>query len=67
MKEIESSVYTAKEVAQMLKRCTSYAYSTIGKMNREYAKKRKIPVGTLSNGRISKELFHEYYPEIKNS
>lgn len=55
-------VYTAKEVAEMIGCSISTAYEKIRKWNKEYASKNKILAKNLTAGRVSKEIFHKYYP-----
>ena len=62
---MENLTYNAEDVARMLNRSKSTAYRRIYKINLEYCKKNKLNMDTMGSGRVSKELFHKYYPEIK--
>lgn len=61
----ECLVYNAKEVATMLGCSLTSAYNRIKGMNLDYAQKNKMSVKNFLSGKISKEVFHEYYPNIK--
>ena len=59
---MEVLTYSAKEVIDLLKCSRATAYRTIDKINQIHCKKNKLDVKVLSSGKISKKLFHEYYP-----
>ena len=59
---MEELTYNAKEVMKMLKCSQATAYRTINEINKRYCKKNKLDEKTLVSGKISKKLFHEYYP-----
>ena len=62
---MDNLTYNAADVARMLNRSPSTAYRRIREMNLEYCKKNKLNIDTMGSGRVSKELFHKYYPELK--
>lgn len=62
---MENLTYDVNDVAKMLNRAKSTAYRRIREMNLEYCKKNKLNIDAMGSGRVSKELFHKYYPEIK--
>lgn len=59
---METLTYNAKEVMELLKCSRATAYRVIDKMNKIHCKKNKLDIKALSSGKISKKLFHEYYP-----
>ena len=59
---MEELTYNAKEVMAMLKCSQATAYRTINEINKRYCKKNKLDKKALVSGKISKKLFHEYYP-----
>lgn len=58
--------YNAADVARMLNRSPATAYRLIKKINMDYCKEKKLNIKAMGSGRISKELFHKYYPDAKN-
>ncbi|ALF17434.1 hypothetical protein [Fusobacterium animalis] len=62
---MDNLTYNAADVAKMLNRSKSTAYRRIYEMNLEHCKKNKLNIDTMGSGRVSKELFHKYYPGIK--
>ena len=56
---MDNLTYNAKEVMKMLNCSQATAYRTI---NERYCKKNKLDEKALVSGKISKKLFHEYYP-----
>ncbi|ATV67011.1 hypothetical protein CTM86_10790 [Fusobacterium pseudoperiodonticum] len=59
---MDTLIYSAKEVMELLKCSRATAYRTIDKINKIHCKKNKLDIKALSSGKISKKLFHEYYP-----
>ena len=59
---MEELTYNAKEVMKMLNCSQATAYRTINEINKRYCKKNKLDEKALVSGKISKKLFHEYYP-----
>ena len=59
---MEALTYNAKEVMEMLNCSQSTAYKTINEINKSYCKKNKLDEKAFVSGKISKKLFHEYYP-----
>ena len=59
---MEALTYNAKEVMKMLNCSQSTAYKTINEINKRYCKQNKLDEKALVRGKISKKLFHEYYP-----
>ena len=59
---MEALTYNAKEVMELLKCSRSTAYRTIAEINEIYCKKNKLNEKAMLKGKISKKLFHEYYP-----
>ena len=54
--------YTIEDVAKIINRSYSTASRIILNIKKEYCKKNKIDVKSMGSGRISKVLFHKYYP-----
>jgi len=61
-KKMDNLTYNAKEVMKMLNCSQATAYRTINEINKRYCKKNKLDEKALVSGKISKKLFHEYYP-----
>lgn len=59
---MDNLTYNAKEVMELLKCSQATAYRTIDKINKIHCKKNKLDIKALVSGKISKKLFHEYYP-----
>lgn len=59
---MEELTYNAKEVMTMLKCSRATAYRTIDKINGIHCKKNKLNEKAMIRGKISKKVFHEYYP-----
>ena len=53
------------DVARMLNRSPATAYRIIKQINIEHCKENKLKIKSMGSGRVSKELFHKYYPGIK--
>ena len=62
---MDTLTYNAEDVARMLNRSSSTAYRIIAKINFEHCKKNKVDRKSMGSGRVSKELFHKYYPGVK--
>ena len=63
---MDNLTYNANDVARMLNRSAATAYRLIKKINMDYCKEKKLNIKAMGSGRISKELFHKYYPDVKN-
>lgn len=61
---MDNLTYNAEDVARMLNRSPATAYRLIKKMNLNYCKEKKLNIKSMGSARISKELFHKYYPDI---
>ena len=59
---MDNIIYTVEEVAVLLNRSKPTAYRIIKQINEDYCKKNKLNPKIMSGARISKELFHKYYP-----
>lgn len=62
---MDNLTYDVDDVAKMLNRSKSTAYRRIREMNLEHCKENKLKIKSMGSGRVSKELFHKYYPGIK--
>lgn len=62
---MDNLTYNATDVARMLNRSPATAYRLIKKINMDYCKEKKLNIKAMGSGRVSKELFHKYYPGIK--
>ncbi|WP_335969234.1 hypothetical protein [Fusobacterium polymorphum] len=62
---MDNLTYNAADVARMLNRSPATAYRIIKQINIEHCKENKLKIKSMGSGRVSKELFHKYYPETK--
>lgn len=62
---MDNLTYNAADVARMLNRSPATAYRIIRQINLEHCKENKLKIKNMGSGRVSKELFHKYYPETK--
>ncbi|KXA21949.1 hypothetical protein [Fusobacterium nucleatum] len=62
---MDNLTYNAADVAKMLNRSPATAYRIIKQINLENCKENKLKIKSMGSGRVSKELFHKYYPGIK--
>lgn len=62
---MENLTYNAADVARMLNHSSATAYRIIKQINLEHCRENKLKIKNMSSGRVSKELFHKYYPGIK--
>ena len=62
---MDNLTYNAADIGRMLNRSPATAYRIIKQINIEHCKENKLNIDTMGSGRVSKELFHKYYPEIK--
>lgn len=62
---MDNLTYNAADIARMLNRSPATAYRIIRQINLEHCKENKLKIKSMGSGRVSKELFHKYYPETK--
>lgn len=62
---MDNLTYNAEDVARMLNKAKKTAYKIIRNINLSYCKEKKLNIKVMGSGRVSKELFHKYYPEAQ--